>query len=319
MKNYIESTLILDEARATVKKRSYIKITLIFLFVYFLSALVISLASSICLIIYGFFNTNSAQGFMNSNGESIDSSNIIDLVLNAAIIICSVVYCTRFERRRLFTMGFIKKGAISSYLAGLLTGLVMFSVAFGIIYLSGGFASVRLNTEITYSIIFLSFFGFMIQGMSEEVLLRGYYMVSLTTRGNIPLAIFVSSIIFALLHIGNSGINVIGLINIFLFGIFASLHFIRRGNIWGISALHSIWNFAQGNIFGCLVSGNDSGGSIIVTEAKNGVGFINGGEFGPEGGIAVTIVLSFGIAVLFFMKNKTLSGEITERTVPLEL
>ena len=95
-----------------------------------------------------------------------------------------------------------------------------------------------------------------------------------------------------------------GIINLFLFGVFAALYFLRRGSIWGIGAIHSIWNFAQGNIFGCKVSGSLSGESLFRTNYIGESILFNGGSFGPEGGLAVTIVLFIGIVVLLPMKNK---------------
>ena len=85
---------------------------------------------------------------------------------------------------------------------------------------------------------------------------------------------------------------------------FAALYFIRRGSIWGIAALHTAWNFVQGNIFGCYVSGINFYQSVFTTEIDNALSPINGGWFGPEGGLAVTAVLLIGIVTLSFMKNK---------------
>jgi membrane protease YdiL (CAAX protease family) len=106
------------------------------------------------------------------------------------------------------------------------------------------------------------------------------------------------------LHYGNSGINLLGLLNLFLFGVFAALYFLRRGSIWGISAIHSMWNFAQGNVFGCAVSGNSGMDSIFSTTSQSANTIFNGGAFGPEGGLGVTIILSIGIIILLPLKNK---------------
>ena len=89
----------------------------------------------------------------------------------------------------------------------------------------------------------------------------------------------------------------------FLFGVLASLYVLRRGNLWGACAIHSMWNFAQGNLFGAAVSGNRSGPSLLRAEAiaSGSASLWNGGAFGPEGGLAVTLVLLAGIAVLLFL------------------
>ena len=68
--------------------------------------------------------------------------------------------------------------------------------------------------------------------------------------------------------------------NLTLFGVFASVYFIKRGNIWGIGAIHSIWNFAQGHFYGIKVSGMDSSCSLLNSVFVDGKDLINGGNFG---------------------------------------
>ena len=59
-------------------------------------------------------------------------------------------------------------------------------------------------------------------------------------------------------------------INLTLFGVFASLYFIKRGSIWGIGAFHSIWNLVQGNFWGLSVSGGATECSVFRTTMVEG-------------------------------------------------
>ena len=110
------------------------------------------------------------------------------------------------------------------------------------------------------------------------------------------------------LHLLNNGIAPLALVNLFLYGVFASLYFLWRGNIWGIAAFHSMWNFAQGNVFGILVSGGDFGVSLLVSVSDPSGALINGGDFGLEGGVAVTVVLTLGIAFVLWRNLRRLAG-----------
>ena len=143
----------------------------------------------------------------------------------------------------------------------------------------------------------------MVQGMGEEVLCRGYLMVSGGRRYPMWVAVFSNAVIFAALHLLNYGISVLAFINLSLFGVFASLYFIKRGSIWGIGAFHSIWNLVQGNFWGLSVSGGATECSVFRTTMVEGRDIINGGAFGPEGGLAVTVVLLVGICVLLRKKE----------------
>jgi hypothetical protein len=95
------------------------------------------------------------------------------------------------------------------------------------------------------------------------------------------------------------------LINLVLFGLFASVYTLKANSIWGICAFHSIWNFAQGNIFGIPVSGLSLNASVFSFKPTDSGTLFNGGGFGLEGGLAVTIVLVVSIIITMTVKGRT--------------
>ena len=105
------------------------------------------------------------------------------------------------------------------------------------------------------------------------------------------------------------------MVNLTLFGVFASVYFIKRGSIWGIAAIHSIWNFVQGNLYGIKVSGTESSCSVFSSVSAEGKTLINGGDFGLEGGLAVTVVLVIGILFLLTRRAKDAVSETVEAAV----
>lgn len=203
-------------------------------------------------------------------------------------------------------MGFIRTKAMPDYLIGLLTGSAMFSVALLIAFLCGtvSYGGFVLNGRIIPLLLFLAFF--IIQGMAEEVLTRGYFMVSIANRGSILLAVLTNSVFFALLHILNNGIDILPMVNIALFGVFASIYMLKTNSIWGVSAVHTSWNFVQGNIFGIRVSGTYTQVSLFSFEQKEAGTIINGGAFGMEGGLAVTAVLVLSTVILLLADGRGL-------------
>ena len=214
-----------------------------------------------------------------------------------------LLFCRFAEGRRPHDLGLSPRRAGREYLAGLPIGLLLFAGAVGICAAVGAVRVTKSAGDTSAPLLLLFFAGYLLQGMSEEVLCRGFFMGSLLRRCPIPVAVTVNSAAFALLHLGNNGVTPLALGNIFLFGVLASLYVLRRGNLWGACAIHSMWNFAQGNLFGAAVSGNRSGPSLLRAEAVTGgsASLWNGGAFGPEGGLAVTLVLLAGIAVLLFL------------------
>ena len=73
-----------------------------------------------------------------------------------------------------------------------------------------------------------------------------------------------------------------------------------------VGAIHSMWNFAQGNLFGIPVSGLVGSPSPLVTEMGEGKWqtLVNGGSFGLEGGLAVTAVLAVACVTVWFASTK---------------
>ena len=234
---------------------------------------------------------------------------VLMLAASGFMIIAAIVYCKAFEKRPLSSLGFSKRGFITEYLAGALVGLVMISVPVLACYLSGALTvSVSENVDIPTILLFL--LAFLLQGMGEEVLFRGYLLTSLARRHHIWVAIIFSSALFAAFHTGNAAFGIIPFINITLFGIFSAVLMLKRGSIWAVGAIHSLWNFAQGNVFGLNVSGNPKFASFLTSSQGEVGAILSGGDFGPEGGLGATVVLLIAILIALLMPTK--KGEQVE-------
>ena len=257
-------------------------------------------------------NRGELIGSLNGIVSEILQSLMLPMLFSTVVIIAgALVYCRAIEKRPFRSMGLRKPGAVPEYLAGLFIGLVMMSLSVGICMING---SMTLSFESVgdLTLVPLFFVAYLIQGMSEELLCRGYLMMSAQRRTGIIPCVFISSSVFSLLHLSNPGAGPLALINIFIFGVFEALLFLKRGSIWMAAAVHSMWNFAQGNLFGVAVSGAGNGVSVFSTalSEKSSDALWNGGSFGSEGGLAVTIVLALAIAAVLFLPAK--ADEISE-------
>lgn len=239
------------------------------------------------------------QRLMESDGYMIGM-----LFSDIVMMLIVFLFCRFIQKRKLRTLGFIKKGMLKEYGLGMLLGFAFFSVCVLLGVLFGGLKIEGISPEFSIGIFVAYLLGYMVQGMTEEVLCRGYFLGSYARRYPVYAAVLANSLLFASLHLLNSGISVLAFINITLFGIFASIYFIRRGSIWGIGAFHSIWNLVQGNFYGIKVSGTPVGNTLFTTQAIAGKSLWNGGDFGMEGSLICTIVLTCGIIFLYTRKNK---------------
>jgi membrane protease YdiL (CAAX protease family) len=212
-----------------------------------------------------------------------------------------------FEKRPFWTLGYERQGALAKYGRGFLLGGLMFAAAVGILALAGamvpeeGDPSKQGTAAILGVLLVLS--GWIVQGGAEEILTRGWMLPVLGARYRPWIGIAVSSLFFAAMHGLNDGLSVLAVVNLALFGLFAALYALREGSLWGISALHSAWNWVQGNFFGLEVSGMQAGGTLWNLKTQ-GPDWLSGGAFGPEGGAAVSAVLLIGIAVILLWRPK---------------
>jgi membrane protease YdiL (CAAX protease family) len=210
-----------------------------------------------------------------------------------------------FERRGLSTIGFNSDGP-KRYLRGLLLGLGFAAAAVCGIALAGGYKIESAGfwaapTLALFIPIVAVFVGFVIQGATEEIAMRGYLMQVIASRHGIYWGIGISMVLFSGLHAINIPMSnelVMGLTNIVLVGIFFSLYAIKERSLWGVCAWHSAWNWLLGVGFGVEVSGQKLDVSPVVIDLVDtgAPWWITGGKFGPEGSIIVTVILIAGIA-----------------------
>ncbi len=248
---------------------------------------------------------------INLNSSEFINSPLIMLISFFGSMIFYFIIVKFIERRPISTMGFnFNKKAFSEYVVGFIIGILMIALSATIIYVTGNgeVKFVGLTASMIPSFIFV-IFTWMIQGATEEIMMRGYTLPVFGKLINVPVGIFISSIYFSALHLGNSGVGTMPLINLTLFGLFAAFYALYSKSLWGICALHSSWNFAQGNLFGFSVSGTGTIGNILMESSYSSNNIINGGAFGPEGGLAVTLVLVVGILLILILQKKRTSSQ----------
>lgn len=238
------------------------------------------------------------------NLETSSGFVAFSLYLTVIPILVSVLYCGLVEHRSLRTLGFTKRHCLKDYLVGLIVAIVMMGAAVLIATMGGALDFEGFSFHGSIGMLILFILGWMIQGLSEEVVFRGYFLVSLGAKHHAWIAVLVSSIAFSMAHLGNDGVTVLSIGNLVLYGVFAAIYFLRTDSIWGIAALHSFWNCAQGNLFGQKVSGMILDTSLFTFSQNEGYDWLHGGSFGPEGGVAITLVLLIGIAILLLLPQR---------------
>ena len=107
-------------------------------------------------------------------------------------------------------------------------------------------------------------------------------------------ALFISAVLFSLMHLFNPSFALVPFLNIMLAGCFLGASYIYTRNLCFPIALHWFWNWIQGPILGYKVSGNEFGNENLLILRLPEENLINGGTFGFEGSILCSLLLVLG-------------------------
>lgn len=199
----------------------------------------------------------------------------------------------------------LNKKEVKNLILGLVMGIIAITLAFILILLSKSGVLVNSLLEPRFSLsLVLYLILFILVGFAEELLSRGYIIGAMEASNNNKwFAIMVSAVIFSLMHYGNNGFSLIPFLNIFLVGILFGVMYVKTKSIWLSTGFHITWNFFQGCIYGMPVSGITTPKLYEMTFVGNSI--LNGGTFGPEGGLIVTMVIILMlVSLVFLIKNK---------------
>jgi membrane protease YdiL (CAAX protease family) len=139
--------------------------------------------------------------------------------------------------------------------------------------------------------------GVLLAALAEELMFRGYPLRRLADLMGRRGAAITSGIVFGTAHLLNPEATVFGLVNIAFAGMWLSLAFFSPGGMplaWGV---HFGWNAALAELFHAPVSGYAFPGPGIHYSPGR-YPWIDGGTFGPEGGLVGTIAIAAGVAIL---------------------
>jgi uncharacterized protein len=166
------------------------------------------------------------------------------------------------------------------------------------IALTGGLVVTLYTTRRQFALIFLDLAILVIAALAEEIAFRGYPFQRLIEATNPTIATLGSSLLFALIHLGNPAATGASTLVTFLAGCFFSIAYLRTRALWVGWGFHFTWNAAMGVLFGLPISGITSFSPVI---ASNTVGplWLTGGDYGPEGSLVCALVILVLIFVIF--------------------
>jgi len=194
---------------------------------------------------------------------------------------------------------------IAKLLAGWTGGLVCLSLVVGVLHVGGylvfdGWALHGLPI-VGYGLVWL--LDFLMVGVREEVLFRGYLQATLTRgMGFWPAAILLS-VLFGAGHIPNAGETVVGITGVMIRAMFYCLLLRLTGSLWLGIGFHAAWDWAQSYLYGTPQSGHVMQGHWFSTHPM-GAPSMSGGNVGPEGSLLWGPPFVLGLLVFFWVLRR---------------
>ncbi|SEJ60769.1 hypothetical protein SAMN04487917_1083 [Arthrobacter sp. yr096] len=140
------------------------------------------------------------------------------------------------------------------------------------------------------------------------LLLSGVAIVLSRLRHGRWIAVLATAALFGAGHLGNDGATLVSAFGTGLGGVIYAVAFLTTRSVWLPFGLHLGWNMSQG-LFGFPISGHVVPGWFSST--SSGPEILNGGAYGPEGGIPGMLARVLIIALVFvYVKKRWPTGSI---------
>jgi membrane protease YdiL (CAAX protease family) len=255
-------------------------------------------------------------------GREFSARNVIlEEAVSFAIVLIASAIMGGFERRSLAQYGLPGRQALGKqFWTGALWGFAMLSLIVGLMdasraYSPGGLALAPL-AMVKFGVLWG--LGFLLVGMFEEFAFRGYLQFTLTTGMGFWPAAAITCVIFAGLHLGNPGENLVGVVEIVLIAFFLCLALRRTGNLWFAIGWHMAFDWGESFFYSTPNSGIQATGHMLNASLM-GSKWLSGGSVGPEASVFDVVVTVAGILLLVKLypeaKYPALAMDAADRSV----
>jgi len=228
---------------------------------------------------------------------------IVALVNTLAAVTTTWLFRKYIDKKSFESLGFGWQGYENHAWTGFFSGVSMLGIGTLLLVVTGylKFRGFDINLEtIVINIAVMAFVA-----LSEELVVRGYLLNNLMQSMNKWVALVLSAVVFASMHLSNPDIGILPFIEIFIGGIMLGINYIYTRNLWFGIFLHFSWNFLQGPVLGYGVSGLKI--SSVMQQTMQGPDLLTGGVFGFEGSVLAMVLNIVLILILVLVYRRKLA------------
>jgi len=268
----------------------------------------------------------------NSAKPGAEMSPLFGIIAEAIPFLIVVFVCwimSKIEHRPISVYGLGDSRKVSHFFSGMAWGIVCLSLLILTLWKTGLLVFERRllfgGDILRYGAMWL--IGFLLVGLLEEYLTRGYVQYTLTrglaglyqwafkTRHRAALGFWTSALIMSFLfgfgHRSNPGESPIGLLSAGLAGFVFCFSLWRTGSLWWAIGLHTSWDWGQSFLYGVADSGLMVQHHLFATHPV-GKPILSGGTTGPEGSIFILAVLALIALIVLFTLPRTQYGSASK-------
>lgn len=236
-----------------------------------------------------------------NTGDMPPSVGLISEALQLLCVIVATGVLALIERKSLFAYGYKGKARATRFISGVIWGFIAISAVVFALWKLGYLAfdgkmlhgAAMINYAAAWGLMFL------MVGVFEESLLRGYLQYT-TTRGiGFWWGALLFSFLFGFAHSTNPGESPVGLVSAGLIGLVFCLSIWYTGSLYWAVGFHAAWDWGESYFYGTADSGLVVKGHLYGTHPLGTI-LWSGGKTGPEGSLLILPLLAV-MAILMWL------------------
>ena len=206
---------------------------------------------------------------------------------------------TLVERRPISAYGLSLKKALPLAAHGLATGVGLMALLTGLLVAAGALkidGPALHGDEIWRQGAYWGL-AFIAVGVFEELLMRGYLLATLARGLNARWAAVITSVLFGLGHVSNTGEGWVGIVSAVLIALVLAWSVFKTGSLIWAFGFHAAWDWAESYLFGLGDSGFQAKG-VLLAAHPTGAPLLSGGATGPEGSVLCLLTIVAAAALV---------------------
>lgn len=198
----------------------------------------------------------------------------------------------RIEHRPFVSYGYAGEHKAIRFTSGVACGLLGLSVLIGTMWRAGllAFDGMALTGPMAWKYAVAWALIFLLVGVYEESLLRGYLQYTLWRGIGFWWAAVLLSLAFALWHVRNGGESPLGLLVVGAGGFVFCISLWYTRSLWWAVGFHAGWDWGQTYLYGTPDSGLVAKGHLLASHPVGSPRW-SGGLTGPEGSLLILPLL----------------------------